>query len=372
MRTVHRYLGHDFLATFILTLLVFTFVMCIGAVVRAIDLLARGVSGGFILRVFTLNIPFLLTFSIPISVLTTVLLLFGRLSFDGELTAMRACGLTLWQILAPVLLLSLGLTLLCLYLHGSLAPRSHYARRHLLFSLGMEQPLNLLEEGRFIRDFPGLMVYVGKKSRNQLEEVVVYEVGADGVERNIRARSGRVRAGERPEVTVIDLYDVRIDQPRTSKDDPTRPRYLTAQHYPVRLDFSELTSRRTLHKKTADLTYGELLRAIRNVRAVFPNLTPEDLARQQMALVVEASKRLALSLSCFAFVLLGAPLGMISRRKESSIGVAISLLLVFFFYFFIILANSLIGRPEWRPDLIVWFPVLGAELVGFYLVHRRN
>ena len=371
MRIVNRYVGGDFLTTFLLTVLVFTFVMCIGAIVRAIDLLARGVSGMFMLKIFAYNIPFLLTFSIPISVLTSVLLLFGRLSFDGELTAMRACGLTLWQILAPILLASIGLSLLCLYLGSVVAPRSHFARRQLLFSVGMEQPVNLLEEGRFVRDFPGLMVYVGKKSRQQVEDVVVYEVGDQGVERNIRARRGEIRPGENDMVVIIDLYDVRIDQPRT-KDDPTRSQYINAQHYPVRLDFTELAGNRMLNKKMADLTYPELLHAIRNVRSAFPNIAWGDQARQRMALVVEANKRLALSLSCFAFVLLGAPLGMISRRKESSAGVGISLLLVFFFYFFIILAKALVGRPELRPDLIVWLPILGAEVAGFWLVRRAN
>ncbi|MBU1693944.1 MAG: LptF/LptG family permease [Verrucomicrobia bacterium] len=372
MRTINRYIGSDFLASFIMTLLVFTFVMTLSAVVKAIDLLARGVSGAFILKVFAYNIPFLLTFSIPISVLTTVLLLFGRLSFDGELTAMRACGLTLWQILAPIILASIGLTFLCLYLNSSVAPRSHFARRQLLFSLGMEQPINLLEEGRFVRDFPGLMVYVGKKSGHRVEDVVVYELGEGGIERNIRARRGEINIGENKNVLIIDLFEVRIDQPRAKENDPTRSQYINAQHYPVRLDMSEIVGTRVLNKKTADMTYPELLNAIRRVRNLYPHLTPQELGKQRMSMVVEASKRLALSLSCFAFVLLGAPLGMISKRKESSAGVGISLLLVFFFYFFIILANSLVGRPDLRPDLIVWLPIVGAEMAGFWMVHRAN
>jgi len=372
VRTLNRYIGSDFLASFVLTLAVFTFVMTLSAVVKAIDLLARGMSGVFILKVFLYNIPFLLTFSIPISVLTTVLLLFGRLSFDGELTAMRSCGLTLWQILAPIVLASIGLTFLCLYLNSSVAPRSHFARRQLLFSLGMEQPINLLEEGRFVRDFPGLMVYIGKKSGRRVEDVVVYEMADSGIKRNIRARSGEMEPGENRNVIIINLYDVRIDQPRAKGDDPSRSQYLTAQHYPVRLDLNELAGSRVLHKKASDMTYPELLHAISHVQEVYRHLTPGELAKQRMSLVVEASKRLALSLSCFAFVLLGAPLGMISRRKESSAGVGISLLLVFFFYFFIILANSLVGHPEWRPDLIVWAPIVGAEIAGFWLVHRAH
>ena len=75
MRTLNRYLTQDYLVIFGMTLLVFTFVMCLGAVIKAIDLGARGVSGFLILKVFSYNIPYMLMFSIPISVLTGVLLL---------------------------------------------------------------------------------------------------------------------------------------------------------------------------------------------------------------------------------------------------------------------------------------------------------
>ena len=82
MRVLNKYIVYDFLVTFLLTVAIFTFIMCLGSVVRAMDLLARGVGGWFIFQVFSYNIPFLLTFSIPISVLTAILLQFGRMSFD--------------------------------------------------------------------------------------------------------------------------------------------------------------------------------------------------------------------------------------------------------------------------------------------------
>jgi lipopolysaccharide export system permease protein len=168
----------------------------------------------------------------------------------------------------------------------------------------------------------------------------------------------------------IDLYDVRIDQKEKEKGtDAEKTHYINAQHYPVRLDFSQM-QKRGPKRKVSDMTFVELLGSIQNVRATFPELSYEDLIRQRMTMAVEASKRLALSMSCFAFTLLGIPLGMRSKRKESSIGIAISLALVFVFYLFIIIANSLVGQPQLRPDLIVWTPVVVMELLGFVLLLR--
>jgi lipopolysaccharide export system permease protein len=372
VRILNKYLTQDFLVAFLMTLTVFTFVMCLGFIIRAIEIAARGVSGGLILRIFLLNIPYMMTFSIPMSVLTTVLLQFGRLSFDGELTAMKACGLSMWQIVSPIVMLSIVFSFLCIFINLVVAPRCSHAVRSTLTALEVEDPTDLLEAGRFIRDFPGLMIYVGARTAKGVEDIVVYEMDEEGPVRNVRAKTGTIRLDREQQAMFVDLYDVRIDQRERNKDsDGDKSHYINAQHYPVRLDLSRM-QKKSVRKKISHMTFLDLVRGIRDVREAFPELKLGDLMKQRMKMVVEANKRLALALSCFAFTLLGIPLGMRSKRRESSVGIAISLLLVFFFYLFIIVANALVTRPELRPDLIVWVPVVLAELAGFALIRRLN
>lgn len=372
MRVLHRYLMTDYLVTFGMTLLVLTFVMSLGAVVKAIDLGARGVSGGILLQVFSYNIPYMLTFTLPMSVLTATLLLFGRLSFDGEITAMRASGLSLFQVIAPIVLLSIVLSLVCIFITSEVAPRARHAMRKALVQLGVEDPINLLEAGRFVKDFPGLSIYVGDRTANRVTDVIVYELGDRGADKHIRAKHGTIRTDRDAKVMYIDLYEVRIDsRERNRKGEPGQSQIVNASHYPVRLDFAEM-QKRPVRRKVSDMTFAELLRFMRDVRSGFPELRMEDLSRQRMSLAVEANKRLALSISCFAFTLLAIPLGMRSKRKESSVGIGISLLLVFFFYLFIVVANSLVKHPEYRPDLIAWIPVVGAQIAGFLLIYRMR
>lgn len=371
MRVLHRYLMTDYLIAFGMTLLVITFVMSLGAVVRAIDLGARGVSGSILLQIFALNVPYLLTFTLPMSVLTATLLLFGRLSFDGELTAMRASGMSLWQIIAPIILLSVLLSLLCIWITAEIAPRARHAMRKVLVQLGVEDPVNLLEAGRFVKDFPGLSIYVGERSGNRVTDVIVYELGAQGADTHIRAKHGAIRTDRQAKVMFIDLYEVRIDRREKKGREAGQTHYLNASHYPIRLDFADL-QRRPVRRKVSDMTFRELIEAMQDVRKGFPELKAEDVDRQRMSVAVEANKRLALSISCFAFTLLAIPLGMRSKRKESTIGVGISLLLVFVFYLFIVVANSLVKYPEYRPDLIAWIPVIGAQIAGGVLLYRMR
>lgn len=373
IRVLNRHLFREFLRGFLTTAAVLTLVMYVGATVQAIDYMSRGISGPLILKIFALNVPFTLSFVIPISVLTTVLLQFGRLSTDGEITALKACGVSLWQIAAPVLLGAALLAAVCLFINAEVAPRSHYLRYRMLRELGEVDPLALLEEGRFTSDFPGVKIYIGKKSGGRLEDIVLFQFSETGPRAEIRAQSGRVTCDLGRQVMEIVLEQVRLTEyDKRNPDDLAKARTLTAESYPVALDLRKLLRKGKFNKKPASLPLGELVRAIRSVRQTFPDLPEQGVPRMRIKLAMEASKRLALALSCFSFALLGIPLGIRAHRKESSIGIGLALVLLFLYYLFIIVADSLLDRPAWRPDLIPWIPVLGGQILGGYLLYRQR
>ncbi|HIE10035.1 MAG TPA: YjgP/YjgQ family permease, partial [Kiritimatiellae bacterium] len=286
---ISRYVSKDYLVTFATSLLVFTFVLCIGAVVKAIDLLARGVSGMVILKVFLSAVPYLLSFSIPISALTSALLVFTRRSLEGEISAMKACGLSIWQIAAAPLMLSIALSLGALFISGWVAPHSHFAKRKILQQVGVEEPAALLEEGRFVKDFPGFIIYVGHKEGRKITDIIVYEIGGKS-RRNVRARRGVLRPDPTNRILYVDLYDVRIEQSEARHPlDLDRTRYITAEYYPVRLDFSALQKTSELRKKRADMTLAELIDAIRSPAVPDPDLRPRDILRRRVDFLIEAN-----------------------------------------------------------------------------------
>ena len=91
MKIIHRYVAAVFLLSFLVTLVIVTFVISMGAVFKITDLLAKGVAWRSVLSMYLCGIPVALTFSITVSALTASLLIFGRLSADGEIAAMKAC-----------------------------------------------------------------------------------------------------------------------------------------------------------------------------------------------------------------------------------------------------------------------------------------
>lgn len=364
MRILNRYITGSFLATFFATVTVFTFVLSIGGLFKLTELLTRGVSWRPLVGIFLSAMPGALSFAIPISALTATLLVFGRLSADNEIIAMKSCGISLWQISRWVLPFAVVLVLLCLYVNNELAPASHYARRSAVSSLKNQSPLELLEEGRFIQEFKGLTVYIGRKRDKNLEDLKIYDLRREGQKREIRAKSGIIIATTNKSDILIELTDVTIDP--FSFD---RPGAGNCSKWLFRIE--DVMRVHTYRKRIKDKTFGELIRGIYS-RENDVIMNAEDVTRNRMSMSVELHKRLTLSFCCFSFVLLGVPLGIRSHRKESSIGVAISLLLVFVFYLFIIVAESMSKHPAWHPDMIAWIPVVISLVLGFFLIKRMD
>ena len=360
---------------FLAALGLITFVMTVGALVKAVDLMARGVSVALIVKFFLLNIPYILSFSMPISTLFAALLLFGRLSMDSEISAMKSCGISLWRLAAPLILLSILFSGICVYVNSEVAPAAKYANRELLRTAGVEEPINLLEEGRFIRDFPGLMIYVGRKSGNVVKDVVAYELDKDGgVKRSVRAKNGEIIADNANRLLTVKLYDVRIEMPDANDShDVSKTTYINAEYYPIRLDFEKMLNKgKPTVMKRGQMQMKQLVDRIRNVERDFPMLSEADRLIEKTRLLVEANQRISVAVGCFSFMLIGIPLGVKSHRKETSIGMVVSLGIVFAYYLFIVVAKALSDYPWLHPNLILWIPLIVAQFIGLWLIRRSS
>lgn len=375
MGRLSRYVLGDFLIIFGVALLVVTFAMCLGAIYQVVDVMARGVDAATVAGFFLNNIPYTLSYSIPISVLFSTLLLFGRLSAESELSAMKSGGLSVWQVAAPLVVLAVLLSGLCLWNNGYVYPRTEYANRTLLKNLGVEDPIKLLDEGRFIRDFPGYMIYVGKKSGSGIEDLVFYELGdsAGDIERSIWAKRGEVtRSADEMSITVM-LEDVRIEvADEEHPDDSTKAQYLAAERFPIKLDISAMAQREVASKKRRNMTLGELLEQIRMSDSNSVGWRAERVERERTRWRVHLHQRFYLGLAPLTFVLVGIPLGIRSHRRESSAGMVLSLVVMFVFYLLMIVADGLDDKPDYFPWLIPWAGTLAAQVGGLLLIRRMN
>jgi lipopolysaccharide export system permease protein len=99
-------------------------------------------------------------------------------------------------------------------------------------------------------------------------------------------------------------------------------------------------------------------------------MTPKERIEEASATRTEISKRYAFSLAAMALGLVGVPLAITAHRKETSVGLLISLIVATSYFFFIIIANNLREKPQWHPELLMWLPNVLCLFFGGWLFLR--
>ena len=85
---------------------------------------------------------------------------------------------------------------------------------------------------------------------------------------------------------------------------------------------------------------------------------------------VELNQRVAFSLAPISFLVLGLPLAIRTSRRETSVGLFLSVILAGFFFLSIILCNSLSDKYFLYPQYLLWIPNLLYQVVGAILIYR--
>jgi lipopolysaccharide export system permease protein len=380
LKTLHTYLTRQILASLLMTVAVFTFVLLVGNLLREVltVLVSGQASLGLVARAVGLLIPFVWAFALPIGMLTATLLIFGRFSADQELTAVRAGGVSLLSLTSPILLLAVALCAVSALVNMEIAPRCRVAYTTMLFNLRAELSNIQLPEGRFIKDFPGFIVYVGKNRHGVLQDIMLFQLkNQTNVLMTARAPRGQVEVDAPNRKLTLRLSNAKtfFADGGTASGDAIIPLPLGEQ--------------KSISRKVDDMTFLQLREELRSLERLsllpvsLQGLSAEQLRarkaemlkqRRDMASPVRfhIHRQIAFSFACFGFTLVGIPLGIRVHRRETNIGIAMALVLVAVYYSFIILAQSLNTHPEYAPHLIVWLPNFLFQAVGAVLLFRAN
>lgn len=385
MKTLHKYLTRQVLASLLLTVAVFTFVLLLGNVLKEIllPLIGGQVKFGLVLKAIALLIPFVWVFALPMGLLTATLLVFGRFSADQELTAARASGVSLLSLITPVLLLSLFCCGLSAWINMQLGPQSRVAYKKLIFQMRNDLVNVQLPEGRFISDFPGYIFYVEKNRGGDLQNVMVYTLGKETntTTTTIQAPRGRLEVDAPDKQLILHLFEAHSVTTGSRVSTGSSPDLI------FNLDMNAATNQIS-KPKTSDMTFWQLqdeMRGLEQQLALPPAAgeSPDGL-RAQLGEIkkqrndltepirVAMHRQIAFSFACFGFTLVGIPLGIRIHRRETNVGVAIALALVLVYYSFMLVGESFSAHPEWSPHLIFWLPNFIFQAVGAVLLWRAN
>lgn len=375
MRTLHTYLLQQVLVVLSASLGVFVGVLLLGNALKPVQtmLINQQVSLTTVIKVLALQFPWLLSFAVPLALLSAVLLVFGRLSADQELTAMRGGGVSLAGFAWPVLMLGVFISAVSAWINLDLAPRCRIASKQVVGNLA-RSPVDLLVPGRYIRDFGGWTIFLAGKNENLLQGLLLYRYGDDGtLIQRLEAKTGEVHVDDGGGTVEFVLREVEAywlnesadaEAPEEAEETGLGNNWETMKFGEHRELISFDTSKtRTIKPDLSEMTYGQLREELKRVRQERANDTP---------IKFHLHRQVSSSFACFGFALIGIPLGIRAHRRETSVGLALALVIALAYYAFQAFAQSLETKAAAYPQLLIWLPNFLFIGLGTWLFARAN
>lgn len=304
-------------------------------------------------------LPSVLLFTLPTGALVGTLIGFARMASDGELTAMRAAGMSAWHTTTPVLVLGALLAAATLYVGLEAAPAAAQRLRRTVALAALRAAETPAQPRSFNTDLPGKVIYVRDGEAGRWGRVFIRSQERDGTVRLVTARSGRLDlSGEEAELVLADAMVVTLPREEEEKE-------LTVERSAqlrVRLETGRANWLRALSERQPSLNEmsgGELLRAASQ-------------GAEARAAATLLHQRLALGAAPLIFALLGAGLGGRVRRGGRGAGVALAFA-VMLPYYLVTLAGEQLGRTGKLPPLVGgWLATALAAAFALALIAREG
>ena len=361
-KTLYRYLLKELFPVFFLGLLGFTFVLLTGRILQLADLFVnKRVPASFLFQLLYYLLPSFLVLTIPMATLISVLMAFHRLSSDNEIMALKASGISLYQMTPPVILLALFAYGSSLFLSIYSLPRANLASRSLIFEIASTKAHAGVRERVFNDDFEGLVLYVERvdPDRLQWKHIFISDSRNPDEVHTIIAPEGEVLSDPEKLTVTLKLKNGSIHKLGKKAE---VYQIIHFRDYDLRLDLgaSWKEAQKTNEKHVADMSLSELTNAIRELKA--QNLP----ARPQW---VKIHEKFSIPFACIVFALVGIPLGVSSKAAQAgrSMGFAWSIGVLLVYYLLTNAGTSLAERGRVSMELGMWTTNGVFLVLGIYL-----
>ncbi len=356
-----QYIFFEMVPSFILGLMVFISIILMFQVLRLTEFaLVHGIPMMTIAEIIGYVIISMLPILFPMALLFSVLLTYGRLSQDSEIVAMKAAGLPMSTLLTPALCLALFIGMISAQMSFNIAPWGNRQFEVLYTRLANTKAGVALKGGTFSEGFFNMVVYANEvdSDRGYMKNVFIYDEGSGDVPLTIISKEGQIIPDpEKPGHEVL----LRLKNGEIHRQAQTHTK-ISFDSYDVR--FSEPLKIQERSKSPQSLTLEEVQGRLQEDLSKDPEL--------KRTLQTEFHKRIAISVLCIVFAMIGVGLGTTTNRRAAKAGGMILCIgLIIFYWILYVAAEGAARGGTLPPALAIWTPnfifgALGAETL------RRN
>jgi lipopolysaccharide export system permease protein len=363
MPILWRYLLGQYLKVLILCTCAFVGVLMVTRMDEIARIAAMGGQASYIFYFAALQVPYILPIALPISCLISSILLFQRLSHSHELTAMRASGLSLRAVVAPILMMGAFLSLLNFYIVSEVATESHLRTRRLQEEIKTVNPLLLLQNHTLLQ-MQGMFVKVlgGVTPGESAEDIffAFHHPGHNrlylGVSKAFVSDASTIRCDQLSMVSSLDphnrnAFDHLVIENVVSSETPMDEFTRLMKKGGWRLSSDHL---RLSLLRTRILDNRRELRRLHRLPSADPHRIVE-LTHLLHHSYSDYLRRMSVGLAIFSFTIMGAAFGMDIGRTRSYRGV-VKVILLAAFYLFTFFAGKSCQEHFWIAAFMYTIP----------------
>ena len=356
-RKIDLYILRETLGPLLVGIFVFSFILLSGKALTLADMIVtRGVPAMQVGKLLFFLLPSFLMFTTPLAFLLAALMAIGRLSADGEITALKASGVSLPTIARPIFLLACMTSAATAFLTLHALPDSHSRFRNLLFQTAQQNATLSLQAGRFNENFNGLTIYAETvdDKLGRLSHVFISDGRQPDAPSIITANQGQLVSEPEQRRLLMRLQDGSIHRPKPGTSEVQSIRFSA---YDIGLDL-----------KTAST--AELNRPVKDKELGMSALLDRFNGPHDVAARIEFHRRLALPAAPIIFALVAIPLGLINQRAGKGAGLTTALATFLGYYLLYSLAKSLAEAGLFWPGPAMWFANTVLLIIGLYLFRQ--
>lgn len=367
-----RYIAAELIMPFLFGVVAFT---SIGVSVGVLlDLLRRvtesGLPFGVAVQIFLLKLPYFVGFAFPMSMLLSCLMVYGRLSGDSELIALRSCGVSVYRLVAPAIAIGLLVTTVNFAFNEAIIPAANRQAADVLEqAITKGQPSftekNILyQEFRTVRQPNGRReellsrtFYAREYDGQQMKGLTILDFSKDGLNQIIASETAQWNGEEK----AWDFFNGTI--------------YLVAPDGSyrniVRFDQQQLKLPRTpldIAKNSRDADEMSIAEINEYLKLIEQGGNQREIRKMRLRM----QQKMALPFACLAFGLVGATMGVRPQRTSRAAGFGLSLIIIVSYYLLIIVGQGLYQFGVFNSFLAGWLPTLVALGAGIFLLFRLN
>ena len=233
MKILHKYVLKEHFGPLMFAMTALTSLLLLQYIAKRFgDLVGKGLPWSVIMEFLMLSVPLTVALSLPMAVLVSTLYAFSRLASENEITAMKASGVSLRNVLTPVLWAAAGVTLFMLAFNDQILPRANHKLRSLQGDIAQKKPTFALREQVINEVSPGkLYLRAGRLSQtsNTMREITIYDLGDPTRRRTVYADSGNMAMSTNQADLLLTLYSGTVQDVPTATPDQLQRLYFQTQ-----------------------------------------------------------------------------------------------------------------------------------------------